>query len=501
MVTPLLSSVGRSWAVVAKSTNKAYLVPENVTPSELDCVTFFFPDDPLYKQQLMAAYLYFGQWTAWERGRNNIGSLAASAWKEAIQRSMEANFMAQVTVNNNIESGSCGCCGGGSNDLSRPSYNVVIDETTTLDQPEPNGEQEYVESPTAPTPPAEYIEEFPTWVEFDEQKCKAANYFAGRLESQLEQVRYIFNNFIEVSTTSVLARLAATLADGPLPVVDVAVVATFLVPRLIDWINDKAGDTSDISAFLLTLDKCEITQLIYDAQTKGGLFSSLNTYLSGKVSSSSMSDTTKGWINVYINYVFGQRWADMVLDGISSLVPDSVTIDCPCGAQMADVFLDFEDQTNQGMSFSLAPFLAGSTTQGIESVNQIEGDHSLYMQIAGSWSGQTTQGAGGTWTYNLPNAMTLTDGDQFSIHWKYMGDHKPNLRMRVNNTTTPILEANTLNTIVGNHQDTLSVSAGPAEDGLFITRIEFQFIETGEVASPAGRLIVDEVSMTIENFS
>lgn len=423
MVTPSPLSGLRLSVAVAKFTSKAYLVPENVTPSELDCVTFFYPDDPLYKQQLVAAYLYFGQWTAWERGRGNIASQAASAWKEAIQLSMEQNFMANVTVNNNIENGGCCSCGGGNSNLTDFTFNITVDANTKLES-DPTGDNTiFSEDEGGPNPPEQFQDQASTWEEYNEQKCRAANYHAGEILEGLETFRYIFDNFIELSATSILTRIAAIAADGPWPVIDTAVALTFLVPRLQDWIADKAGDTSDISAFLLTMDKCEITQLIYDASTKDGLFTTMQAYFVDLIDNSNMGDTSKAWFGTLMRMAFGASWADWLLDGLYDLVPESVVIECDCTNEDGQRIWNFNDGTLQGWIFQATqPYPTSNNTGGIVT-DALEGSHAIDLNmpfILGNGQLDTSQWSH---TITIPRPL-MAEGDKLRLTYQYDGNHE-----------------------------------------------------------------------------
>lgn len=68
---------------MASPDGTGYLIPENPTPNELNCLLVFYPDDPMYLQALLGSLTYLGTWTAWERDAAKRGRLAAAAWKDA----------------------------------------------------------------------------------------------------------------------------------------------------------------------------------------------------------------------------------------------------------------------------------------------------------------------------------------------------------------------------------------------------------------------------------
>ncbi|MCK4962633.1 MAG: hypothetical protein KAS19_09105 [Anaerolineales bacterium] len=56
---------------------------------DLACIMLMYPNKPEYRQALMSAYFYFGNWLAWERDPQKKGADAALAWKEAIEATLE----------------------------------------------------------------------------------------------------------------------------------------------------------------------------------------------------------------------------------------------------------------------------------------------------------------------------------------------------------------------------------------------------------------------------
>lgn len=172
-------------------TNHGYLIPDNAQPDSLRCVRVYLPDDPLYLAALLGSLTYLGTWAAWERDAEKRGRLAALAWKDANERtidelplgcdgkcedcelcdmtedelreiiSQELENMTITIYNNN----GCGCgCGGstsGGADLS-PQTDPII-------------------SPDDYEPP----DNTPPQFNDDAQKCALANYFVHVLEQTM----------------------------------------------------------------------------------------------------------------------------------------------------------------------------------------------------------------------------------------------------------------------------------------------------------------------------
>lgn len=69
--------------------NIGYPLPSgSAYTDEMACLMLFYPDKAEYRQALMSAYFYFGNWLAWEKESDKKGKDAALAWKEAIEVTM-----------------------------------------------------------------------------------------------------------------------------------------------------------------------------------------------------------------------------------------------------------------------------------------------------------------------------------------------------------------------------------------------------------------------------
>jgi hypothetical protein len=165
-----------------------YLIPDQ-QPDQLRCVRVYIPDDPLYLAALLGSITYLGTWAAWERDELHRGRLAALAWKDANERTLDelstgcdgncpdcpdcdlcdmtadelrqliAEELEKMTINitNNVGCG-CGCgCGCGATSTGGA-------DTTPVDNPVPDPEN---------YPPGED----PGTNQSPNQKCSMANYF------------------------------------------------------------------------------------------------------------------------------------------------------------------------------------------------------------------------------------------------------------------------------------------------------------------------------------
>jgi len=350
----------------------------------MDCLTFFFPNDPLYRVQLIQAYRYFGMWVAWERDTGKTALLAAEAWQEAIAESEANDFMPSVTVENviNVNNEGCGCCSGGGG-------TVVIDPTIEINLPDPvDPDDDYSEDSGEPDPPDRWVGTYPTWNEFNDAKCRAANYYADNVLANLNVLRNVFGGLLDTSIGRIVAALTLLVLDGPLPFLDAAALAILLIPNISDWIEDQTSDASEIATFILTVDKCTLVDLIYDANDADGMGVDIANYLKGLTAG--LSPTLKTWLDKYIDYAFTSRLANYIYTNMDTLVPSGYAIECPCGPMAAAWLLDLEDQSLAGVSLDGGRYSVNSSGRSLslETTTPLTGTASIKMAMT-SFSGFT----------------------------------------------------------------------------------------------------------------
>ncbi len=179
------------------SDGNGYLIPDIPQPDNLRCVRVYVPDDPLYMAVLLGSITYLGTWTAWERDAEKRGSLAAIAWKDANDKTLDELSMGcdgdcpdcpecpdcelcdmtkdelkeiieeimTITINNNV------CCGG-------CGSNCGCDARSGVD----------LTPPEAPPPlPTDWegSGDIPGIFQDDAQKCNMANYLVYTLRLSL----------------------------------------------------------------------------------------------------------------------------------------------------------------------------------------------------------------------------------------------------------------------------------------------------------------------------
>jgi len=67
-----------------KSDHPGYIIPANPTPEGYICLKVYIPDAIEYLYAFSGAYQFFGKWPAWQRDQAHNATLAAAAWREAI---------------------------------------------------------------------------------------------------------------------------------------------------------------------------------------------------------------------------------------------------------------------------------------------------------------------------------------------------------------------------------------------------------------------------------
>lgn len=72
---------------------KGYLLPENPHPEGLRCLKVWIPDDPRYLEAFSGQFHDLGTWLAWEKDGTHRASLAAIAWKDAIDYTYENGWL------------------------------------------------------------------------------------------------------------------------------------------------------------------------------------------------------------------------------------------------------------------------------------------------------------------------------------------------------------------------------------------------------------------------
>ncbi len=219
-----------------KMSANGYLIPANPQPEDMVCLLLYIPNDPLYIKAMAGGFSDYGRWFQWERDGTNRASLAARAWKDAIDYTFENGWLVcedmqdklddildqlrtlnDMQINVNCGCGcNCGCSGGsGNTDLLNP-------DGTPINTPLPN--------PPSTTEPDEFVG---AW------QCDAANEFVdGWID--------FYNNLLSVGalgsvSVTVLLPLfvAATILTGGMVAIIALVMALTISPGIavLGWVT------------------------------------------------------------------------------------------------------------------------------------------------------------------------------------------------------------------------------------------------------------------------
>jgi hypothetical protein len=413
---------------------------------------------------------FFCTWVAWEKGPNQKAKEAAQVWKTACAMSKENNYMPSVNVVVNNEIG--GCCDN--TDLNQ--ITVILNNETNIDDAEPSNEVIYNENSGEPQPPDEWEGPFADWSEFNDAKCRAANFYADRMLSSLTRIRWLLDNVIDTGIGKLITAILLASADGPSPGLDAAALAILITPSLKKWLIDEAGQASDIAALILTMDKCEIVDLIYASTTRQNLGQALGDYFEAKVAASSLPANGKEWLTLYVNYVFRTRWSNFLFDTLDTLVPDGYAITCPCGGPASS--------TDWGFETGLDGFISGPNVDVNEFFEHdaVEGDDNA-GSIHGGWL--NTVGTGGYYDIDKSGISYITSNDtQFLVNLK--GEYTGAMTLQIvvsfsdaSAWTSPTTNFPTVNTYGSIQYNLAAVHAGKT-----VTDIQLIVRRTGIAGDP-----------------
>ena len=297
---------------------------------QFQCVSFFVPIGWWNKAAIVGAFYQMGFDFMWPN--NEYGEYVASRWREAYWLSREDNYMTQVNVTINNEGSSECCCGPSTvpSGQTLPNIPAVITPETNLDQPEIQTTGSFSESGGELSPPSQYVDKYPTWTDFNEQKCRAANFYAEKAYNAIDTIKNIMEATLAETLSAIIGAFVLAVADGPLPAGEALLISILVVPPVLNWFRDSSADRSETVDWLLNLDKCELTQIIYDATSTQNLAQAFGDYLQSELDNTNISDTGKAWMKAYIDFQFRNRFADFVYGNLDNFIPDSFVPECDC---------------------------------------------------------------------------------------------------------------------------------------------------------------------------
>jgi hypothetical protein len=78
--------------------SKGYLIPADPQPSGFRCIGLLIPDDDYYLYAMQGAYEELTHWYKWEKDGTNRASLAAAAWADAYEKTMDCYWQKDVMI-------------------------------------------------------------------------------------------------------------------------------------------------------------------------------------------------------------------------------------------------------------------------------------------------------------------------------------------------------------------------------------------------------------------
>jgi len=152
----------------------AYPIPSNLLPDDDFCAKVYIPNGDDYRRAFLGAYTFFGSWVAWERDKEHNATVAASRFRDAIEKTIEEwgsgccefidmteeEFRELLTLEiekmsvSVTQTVNCGCGCGGS------SVSNIVDDSAPPD--------DYTIPPIVPPVPVTVVDNV--------DKCDRANY-------------------------------------------------------------------------------------------------------------------------------------------------------------------------------------------------------------------------------------------------------------------------------------------------------------------------------------
>ncbi len=426
--------VGHSDNIMAIAGVPKYAYPfanKGDTLEDYECIAFLIPKGWWNRASIIGAFYHMGFSHTWPD--DDYGKEVADAWRACYWLSRESNFMMEtnVYITNQIEGGG-GCC-----------------DTTTNVEVIVNAGQPVTVEPNIDSPlPVVGVEEIPEFAEengattigeYDELRCKIANWMADRIVADVSR----FNNIIGILKGEVAEGLSARIAaaitlaysDGPYFIGDIAGAILILSPKVFNWIISTAYP-GDIQNLGITVDREAMVSIFYDAETSSDWGDIFFNVIQPAIDSAPVSQELKDVYETYFRFWYGTRLANWYASNaknlIENLIPDDYVPPTPCGSPAAQLYYDFNDGTTQGWTFyQTRPYSTSQNVGGL-AVDAIEGSHSLNLDMPYNLgNGQTDTSE---WIIDVEPNIVMAQGDKISFSYEYIGVHSYYFQIRFYNT-------------------------------------------------------------------
>jgi hypothetical protein len=470
---------------------------------EFQCVSFFVPEGWWNRAALIGAYYLMGSRFMWPV--SNYGEAVADKWREAYWLSREKDYMCTVENINNIYitnegSDSGGCCDVNTNVEVYINASLPVDVEPNVDSPLPIDD-------VGDIPPFAGESGATTIQEYDELRCKIANWMADRIMADLNRMNSLLGiikgDVAEGLAGRVAAFVALAASDGPYPFGDVAGLILLLSPKLFNWLV-SAAYPGDLGSLGITVDREAMVAKFYGAETTAEWGEIFSEFMDPAITASGMSSELADYWRAYTRFMYGTRLANWYASNakklVTELIPDDYVSPTPCAASgSADMYFDFNDGTTMGFVYSTTPYPADNNP-GILTTNAIEGTHSLQVDVLGSWNSSGGY-SGGTWRKTLDDTYTIREGDKVEFLYEYVGAHTNYVQVRFRFNSVEQLQLNTPLVNGSQSAQLKSVIVGVGEGDFQCDQIWFRIIERGlGGGQQAGLFKIDAIGITLDDF-
>ncbi len=344
--------------------NNGYLIPDNPSPADNRCVRVYVPNDPLYMAALLGTLTYLGQWTAWKKDAEKRGKLAANAWKESNDLTLDGLSLPcgdnpiteeemgdildkleeinsrlteiekmNVTVTQTVNGG----CGEGSTTTTTSSTGGITTTSGGGIVTTPDGGIVIKPDDTGSVPPPYNTDTVDT---ADTVRCRAANYFVYRIVYMLRGLANMGNGGVAVVTlVMVIAGVVTWLS--PMVGDEVITTAAFFAwaKKAIVLISKTGFAASSFNHLADSLESAfeEFVCTLYSYETSAGLGDEIDAFINAHINELADGlglepETVTLWKS-FINSVIGPEMVNWFVDHVSTIVPAEFTpqYDCRCG--------------------------------------------------------------------------------------------------------------------------------------------------------------------------
>lgn len=312
------------------SPQKGYLIPDDPSPDGLNCVLVFYPDDPLYYAALIGSLSFLGTWVAWEKDGTTRARQAAIAWKEANEATM-ANCLddlvtALAGIQAAIENQENICAPVVNVDSCCPATPSIPDDETGNDPP---ANTTPIGDPSSDPPPDGY----PTWPDYFDAKCLAANYIADKVIQLANSIATFASMGVIMFVQNLVTQMSLIIPSGWLLALGGWVMSNAVVNLII--INDDDGlPIFTEFADALETNKSDFVCSLYSWLSADNALTAVSAFIDAIIDTLNISALSKTALSAFWGMLLSSRFMNWYTEELEAIVPEGYTgtIDCAsCG--------------------------------------------------------------------------------------------------------------------------------------------------------------------------